>query len=162
MGFKMDAPDPNLVPVGTHLVEVVECKEKRSKKSGALMWEVALRATSFPQETIDEWWMLEGKMAWQLRKRLALMGFAADANVEAYEIIGKRFYAAIVHAPNLNGDTVARIDGRAEDSTVGMWPEDAPPPNVDEALSQGSDLFGQTPPPKAKEPEPGEPGYAPF
>lgn len=148
MGFDMAAPDPSLIPEGIHLVKILSAKEKRSKTSGNGMWEVEIGLSSDHTMTFQDWWMLTGKMAWAMRKRLALLGFADDAKVEAYQIEGLQFYAAIMHGKDRDGDTVARIANRYEGSTVGMWSEMDPPGAIADENAQASNLFGEPEPVK--------------
>lgn len=131
MGFNMAGS--GLPARGIHLVEVIDAKEKTSTSSGNAMWALKLAYVSDRRSIVDDWWMLSGKMEWATRKKLLALGFPAEGNVEAHDLIGRRFYAAIVHQDGRNGDKEARINGRADGSVAGIWSESNRPLGADES-----------------------------
>lgn len=146
MGFNMRAA---MMPEGVHLVEISDAKEGTSKGKNLKQWTVTLRSWDRPEETVLSWWPLEGPMTFKTRRYLALLGFASDAIVETQDLIGRKFYVAIKHE-EYRGEMGAKVDERAEGSTNGIWPESAPPPQVEAQLASAAGIFDAEPLPKAE------------
>lgn len=152
MAFDRSAPNPTEISVGTHLLEIKDVREGLSKSSGNPQWTVTAVSTEDRSKELKFWLPLAGKMRWKTSLCLDVLGFPKDAKVEAYSLIGKRFYAAIKHE-EFRGEMQARIDERADDSQGGMWPEEKPPVEIQNELAQASNLFDDVQPPKPIDPE---------
>lgn len=140
MGFRMDTPDPMLLPAGTHLLEIVGVDTKRSKKSGDSYWLIEWASVDDPKKKANDVWMIEGRGIGMTKKRLRVLQFDLSAEIEPGDLIGKRAYCAVYH-DEFEGDVRAKIDSKAEDSSFGMWPELEPPESIANEEAQASNLF---------------------
>lgn len=133
MGFRMDAPDPGLPAVGTHLGEISGVKQGASKKSGDSYWMVSWKSVETGRPLATDIWMLEGNGATMTRKRLKFFGFTKDAEVDGPDLLGKRAHLAIIH-DEWQGELRAKIDTRADNSCFGMFPDVEPGQVTDDDL----------------------------
>lgn len=128
-------PPPEFgTPPGTYLLEVVECSSEKSKKGQSMLHvEFKVVGGTFNGDDVSDYLILEGKARGIGQNKLKALGIDFSKDFEAYELIGRRAYAAIVQeSREYQGKTYtnARIDINAEGSMSGLWPEDAPPPDV--------------------------------
>lgn len=152
MGFKMNAPDPGILPVGVHLMRIAKVEDNFKGKpfvsaKGDPYWRVTLEAVDNHEQTAEDVFMLGGRGRGMTKKKLELLGFPENADVETYALRGLCCYCSILH-DEYKGEMRAKVDGSADGSTFGYWSEMSPPAGFDVANSEASNLFGEKEPTK--------------
>lgn len=112
---------------GTRHVEIGSVELKRSKKNDQMLV-VELRDAETREKLCSDFWMLEGKGAWSGNKKLEAFGMDPRAEeFDEIDLVGRRGYAALVAEDHPDYGPQLKVDGKAEDSFAGYWPDDEPP-----------------------------------
>lgn len=123
------ASERSFHPPGDYLVRVSQCELKKSKTSGAQLFNVRLVAeqlTGEPTLCFDTI-MLEGKGASIGCAKLEALGFDRDSEMEAADLVGRRAWVR-VKLEEYQGKTNLKVATTFEPTfECGYWPEDERP-----------------------------------
>jgi hypothetical protein len=112
---------------GTHHVEIAGIELRRSK-AGDQMLKVKLKDADDGTFLCYDYWMLEGKGIWLGNQKLQAFGMDPKAEeFDEMDLMGRRGYAAFIVEQRDGFEPALKVDGRAEDSLAGYWPDDSPP-----------------------------------
>lgn len=118
MGYRVDR-SAHLFPEGLFLLKIVECEDKRTRNGdGAFRVKMRDEASS---RTFYETWSMEGAGTKHTIPKLDAIGLDIDGEdeIEARDLLDKRFIARVKHKESPGFDTQAQI--------AKVWPESRPP-----------------------------------
>jgi len=115
-------------PPGVYLACVDKCELKHSKASGAPMLALTINSVDFGGKLCYDYLMLSGD-GWGMGKsKLKALGFKEGSTIEEHDLIGIRFYCAVV-AEEFNGRKQLKVNAKL--GHAGYWNEQEPPAGLE-------------------------------